>query len=342
MDFARASRELSHSARSVLIQAIQSSISNHVLMALLRRTVIQPSHLVFFRDSVTDMCLDGKTLRSRTPETQDWPQAMARLRCEASGSMPPCMKHTYDLVYACIRPLASCGLLTSLRISHCPRLRDEHLVALCDAPSHLRSLSLEFCARLTPAVLSHLGPTLTLMSLSFIGGRSGPSQQPNPLSNPIAHLSTFAHLTCLRLSDQAIGDPAMFTISELTSLIRLSVAGCTITQAGADRLTTLVSLESLDMSWTLAQHPPALERLRRLDMDHCKIGGCWELTFAMYESQVQTPHIRLPYRAATHLTAFLLPHVRTPASLCAGEMAAHLTAVWQPNRNRMRVTLSVA
>eukprot|EP00892_Ulva_mutabilis_P011337 jgi/Ulvmu1/8576/UM045_0018.1 len=238
------------------LKAIESSIANHVLKNLLTRVVINPSYLVFFRDSVTEMCLDGRSLKSQGPDSAEWPKAITKMR-----------------------------LLRSLSISQCPRIRDDHIVPLGNAPPHLTSLSLDCCARLTPAALSHLAPALPLRSITFIGSRGGPSQKPMPQFDPISHLSVFTHLTQLRLSDKAVGDPAMATISELTSLLVLSVAGCTVTQAGADRLTSLASLQTLDMSWTLAQHPPALHRLQSLHMDHCTIGGGWELAYAMHESQ---------------------------------------------------------
>lgn len=79
----------------------------------------------------------------------------------------------------------------------------------------------------------------------------------------------------------------MDSIAQLTLLQTLDVAGCTATQAGIDHLTTLTALQTLDMSWTLAQHPPALQQLRSLCIGHCTLGGSWEITFALHESQVR-------------------------------------------------------
>lgn len=67
---------------NVHMQAIQSSVANQVLLALLTRGHILPCHLVFFRDAVSEMCLDGRLVRSRSPESPEWPEAMAKLTCD--------------------------------------------------------------------------------------------------------------------------------------------------------------------------------------------------------------------------------------------------------------------
>lgn len=180
-------------------------------------------------------------------------------------------------------PVLACRLVTRLDISNCSRLRDDHLAPLRRALPYLSAFSLENCALVTPAALSCLDPSLPLRSLSFIGNNG--QHRPQALTK-VSHLSMFSQMTSLRLSDQGIGDGAMGTVADLPQLRYLDISGCMVTQAGADRLTTLSALRSLNMSWTRANHPPALYELRSLCMSHCTLGGGWDLTFALYESQV--------------------------------------------------------
>lgn len=51
-----------------------------------------------------------------------------------------------------------------------------------------------------------------------------------------------------------------------------------------DSLSVLTALTFLDISWTLAQHPPPLADLHTLLMDSCGFGGSWDFTYAVHAS----------------------------------------------------------
>lgn len=170
-----------------------------------------------------------------------------------------------------------CRGIRKIRLSNCPRLKDEHLKALKLCPSTLKHLMLENCTRVTLSVVSFLPQDISLHSLTFKNCASSAGSLPE-------HVSALTQLTQLDLSGHELSDSDIPTLIPLTLLKSLDISGSKLSQEGVDQLSVLSALTFLDISWTLAQHPPPLSALHTLRMDSCDFGGSWDFAYAVHAS----------------------------------------------------------
>jgi hypothetical protein len=144
------------------------------------------------------------------------------------------------------------------------------------APSTLKHLSIDNCARLTLSVLKLLPKDVSLHSLTF--KHCAPSR-----SIP-ERVATLTQLTHLDLSGHELTDADIPILTPLTLLKSLDISGSKLSQGSVDQLSALSALTLLDMSWTLAHYPPPLAQLHTLRMDSCEVGGSWAFAYAVHAS----------------------------------------------------------